>query len=91
MSLKCVLCLTVPHPHRQGSRQVPVSAPVASRARPRPAQGRRGTGRHGRVAAGTVGHWRYQAVAKGPEAARKRQAKAPRSSRLDGAGEAYLL
>ena len=43
------------------------------------------------VAAGTVGRWRRQAVAKGPEAALERQAKAPRSSRLDGAGEAYLL
>ena len=43
------------------------------------------------VAAGTVGRWRCQAVAEGPEAALERQAKVPRSSRLDGAGEAHLL
>ena len=43
------------------------------------------------VAAGTVGRGRRQAVAQGPEAALQRQAKAPRSSRRDGAGEAQLL
>ena len=43
------------------------------------------------VAAGTVGRWRRQAVAKGPEAALERQAKVPRPSRRDGAGEAQLL
>ena len=35
--------------------------------------------------------WRRQAVEAGPAAARTRQPKAPRASRLDGAGEAQLL
>ena len=43
------------------------------------------------VSAGSVGHWRHPAVAEGFEAVRERQAKAPRSSRLDRAGEAQLL
>ena len=43
------------------------------------------------IAAGTVGRWRRRAVVDGPEAALERQAKAPRSSRLDRAGEAQLL
>ena len=43
------------------------------------------------VAAGTVGRWRRRAVVDGPEAALERPAKAPRSSRLDRAGEAQLL
>ena len=76
MSLKYVLRLTAPQcPHRQGSRRAP--APCSSATRD--------------VASGSVGRWRCQAVAKGPEAALERQAKAPRSSRLDRAGEAQLL
>ena len=43
------------------------------------------------VSARSVSRWRRQAVEKGPDAARARQPKAPRSSRLDGAGEAQLL
>ena len=43
------------------------------------------------VSAGSVGRWRCQAVAEDPEAVLKCQAKTPRSSRLDGAGEAHLL
>ena len=43
------------------------------------------------VSAGRVGRWRRPAVTEGPEAVRERQAKVPRRSRLDGAGEAQLL
>ena len=43
------------------------------------------------VAAGTVGRWRPRAVVDGTEAALERQAKAPRSNRLDCVGEAQLL
>ena len=42
------------------------------------------------VSAGSVGRWRRQAVTEGPEAVLERQAKAPRRSRLDSAGEAQL-
>ena len=70
---------------------------MANRARPRPAQVQRGTGRREAIAdardisASRVGRWRHQAVAEGSEAVRERQVKVPRSSRLDGAGEAHLL
>lgn len=43
------------------------------------------------VLTGSVGRWRYPAVAKDPEAVRELRAKVPRSSKLDGAGEAQLL
>ena len=43
------------------------------------------------VSARSVSRWRRQAVEAGPAAALARQPKAPRSSRLDGAGEAQLL
>ncbi len=43
------------------------------------------------VSARSVSRWRRQAVDHGPAAALARQPKAPRSSRLDGAGEAQLL
>ena len=43
------------------------------------------------VSAVSVSRWRRQAVDHGPAAARARQPKAPRSRRLDGAGEAQFL
>lgn len=43
------------------------------------------------VSAQTVGRWRRQAVAEGPEAVLERQARAPRPCKLDGAGEERLL
>ena len=43
------------------------------------------------VSAHRVSRWHRQAVDNGPAAALARQPKAPRSSRLDGAGEAQLL
>ncbi len=43
------------------------------------------------VSAHSVSRWRRQAVDNGPAAALERQPKAPRSRRLDGAGEAQLL
>ena len=42
------------------------------------------------MSARSVSRWRRQAVEKGPAAALERQPKAPRSSRLDGTGEAQL-
>ena len=38
-----------------------------------------------------MGRWRRLAVAEGPEAVLEHQAKVPRASRLDGAGEVQLL
>lgn len=42
------------------------------------------------VSAGRAGRGRYQAVVKGSEVVREGQAKAPRPSQRNGAGEAQL-
>ena len=106
MSLKYVLRLTTPERQvltriakgRGGRRCPPLWQVERARARLKCDAGPEGAGWTDEavadaldVAAGTVGRGRRQAVVKGPEAALKRQAKAPRASRLDGAGEAQLL
>ena len=106
MSLKYALHLTTPQRQvltriaqgRGGRRHPPLWQAVRARALLKCDTGSEGAGWTDEavaaaldVSAGSVGRWRCQAVAEGPEAALTRQPKAPLSSRLDSAGEAQLL